>query len=107
MSDQKIDKSNKRLKGSNGILTSRRELFERVRAFWAEKKGVWCALDFEAWELDHTVLTEFGWRLFGWKDGKATEDAGHLIVEEHQNYRNSKYIPEHRFVILGFSWVNG
>jgi len=83
-------------------------LFERVRTFWAEKKGVWCALDFEAWELDHTVLTEFGWRLRGWKDGKEVETAGHLIVDEHQKYRNSKYVPEHRYVIneilLIFFW---
>jgi len=94
---KKIDKNNKRLKGSNPVLTSRRELFERSRTFWAEKKGVWCALDFEAWELDHTVLTEFGWRLFGWKNGKEVEEAGHLIVDEHQKYRNSKYVPEHRY----------
>jgi hypothetical protein len=76
-------------------------LFERTRTFWAEKKGVWCAFDFEAWELDHTVLTEFGWRLFGWKDGKDVEEAGHLIVDEHQKYRNSKYVPEYRYVING------
>jgi hypothetical protein len=44
-------------------------------------------------------LTEFGWRLFGWKDGKEVEEAGHLIVDEHQKYRNSKYVPEHRYVI--------
>ncbi|KAF8076494.1 hypothetical protein FPV67DRAFT_1618269 [Lyophyllum atratum] len=94
---KKIDKNNKRLKGSNPMLTSRRELFERVRSFWMEKKGVWCALDFEAWELDHTVITEFGWSLFGWRDGEEVQESGHLIIDEHQKYRNSKYVPEHRY----------
>ncbi|RDB22845.1 putative nucleolar protein C2C4.08 [Hypsizygus marmoreus] len=94
---KKIDKNNKRLKGSNPILTSRREIFERVRSYWAEKKGVWCSIDFEAWELDHTVITEFGWRYVAWKDGEEIHEAGHLIVDEHQKYRNSKYVPERRY----------
>ncbi|KAH9482738.1 Good for full DBP5 activity protein 2 [Psilocybe cubensis] len=92
-----IDKNNKRLKGSNPLLTHRRHLFERVRNFWSEKKGVWCAMDFEAWELDHTVLTEFGWSLAGWKDGSLVEDRGHLIVEEARSYINSQYVPDHRY----------
>ncbi|KAG5639275.1 hypothetical protein H0H81_004936 [Sphagnurus paluster] len=96
---KKIDKNNKRLKGSNPVLTSRREAFERVRSFWAEKRGVWCAIDFEAWERDHTVITEFGWRLVGWTDDKKeVQEAGHLIVDEHQKFRNSQYVPEHRYV---------
>ncbi|KAG5648977.1 hypothetical protein DXG03_000326 [Asterophora parasitica] len=94
---KKIDKNNKRLKGSNPILTSRRELFERVRTFWAQKKGVWCALDFEAWEYEHKLITEFGWRLVGWNDGVEFHETGHFIVDEHQKYRNSKYVPEHRY----------
>ncbi|KAF5387708.1 hypothetical protein D9615_000493 [Tricholomella constricta] len=97
VSPVKIDKNNKRLKGSNPILTSRREMFERVRSFWAEKKGVWCALDFEAWEWEHDVITEFGWRLFGWKDSNEVKEAGHIIVDEHQKFKNSKYVPEHRY----------
>ncbi|KAG5725010.1 hypothetical protein E4T56_gene12485 [Termitomyces sp. T112] len=96
---KQIDKNNKRLKSSalGSALTSRREIFERVRAYWAEKKGVWCAIDFEAWEYDHSVITEFGWRLVGWKDGQEHRKANHVIVDEHQKYRNTKYVPEHRY----------
>lgn len=94
---KKIEKNNKRLKGANPTLTFRRELFERVRNLWREQKGVWCALDFEGWELDHTVITEFGWRLIGWKDSQRVEKLGHLIVDEHQKYRNTKYVPDHRY----------
>ncbi|PPQ68001.1 hypothetical protein CVT26_007364 [Gymnopilus dilepis] len=93
-----IDKNNKRLKGSNPTLTNRRHVFERVRAFWAAKKGVWCALDFEAWERDHTVLTEFGWSTIGWKEGSQVEDRGHLIVEEAKFYTNGQYVPDFRYV---------
>lgn len=93
-----IDKNNKRLKGSNPQLTHRRHLFERVRAFWAAKKGVWCAVDFEAWERDHTVLTEFGWSIIGWKDSSPVEDRGHLIVDEARLYTNTQYVPDYRYV---------
>ncbi|KAG6810871.1 hypothetical protein H0H92_009992 [Tricholoma furcatifolium] len=95
--NKQIDKNNKRLKGSNPTLKSRRETFERVRTFYGEKKGVWCALDFEGWEHDHTVITEFGWRLVGWKDGYMHEDNGHIIVAEHRKYTNSQYVPDHRY----------
>ena len=97
---QTIEKNNKRLKGSNPLLTHRRHLFERVRTFWAEKRGVWCAVDFESWERDHTVLTEFGWSLLGWKDGTKVEECGHLIVEEAKRYTNSQYVPDFRYVSL-------
>ncbi|KAJ3512539.1 hypothetical protein NLJ89_g3465 [Agrocybe chaxingu] len=92
-----IEKNNRRLKGSNPRLTSRRHLFERVRAFWAQKKGVWCAVDFEAWERDHTVLTEFGWSLTYWKDGSQVQKDGHLIVEEAKKYMNGTYVKDHRY----------
>ncbi|KDR83650.1 hypothetical protein GALMADRAFT_86044 [Galerina marginata CBS 339.88] len=92
-----IEKNNKRLKGSNPLVTHRRHLFERVRTFWTEKRGIWCALDFEAWERDHTVLTEFGWSLVSWKDGIPVEDRGHLIVEEARKYTNSQYVPDYRY----------
>ncbi|KAG6911186.1 hypothetical protein DXG01_003053 [Tephrocybe rancida] len=94
---QQIEKNNKRLKGTNPVLMSRRQTFERVRSFWSEKRGVWCALDFEAWELDHSVITEFGWRLVGWRGAEEHREHGHIIVDEHQKYRNSKYVPEHRY----------
>ncbi|KAG6821622.1 hypothetical protein H0H93_000131 [Arthromyces matolae] len=95
---KQIEKNNKRLKGmANPALEARRRVFERVRTFWMEKKGVWCAIDFEAWEYDHSVITEFGWSLIGWKEGQELRKMGHLIVEENQKYRNSQYVPEHRY----------
>ncbi len=38
---------NKKFKGSNPQLMSRRLAFERVRTFWAKNKGVLYAIDFE------------------------------------------------------------
>lgn len=95
---QVIDKNNKRLKGSNPLVQHRRHIFERVRSFWGAKKGAWCALDFEAWERDHTVLTEFGYSFVKWKDGVKIENKGHLIVEEARKYTNSQYVPDYRYV---------
>jgi hypothetical protein len=86
---QQIEKNNKRLKGADPMLNTRREIFERVRAFWAEKVGIWFSLDFEAWDRDHTMLTEFGWSSVRWIDGKPVEEQGHLIVKEYRNYTNT------------------
>ncbi|KAF8621635.1 hypothetical protein AX15_007653 [Amanita polypyramis BW_CC] len=94
---KKIDKINKRLKGSNPLLSNRRELFERVRRLYQEKNGVWCAIDFEAWEFDHEVITECGWRLVRWEDGGEVGEMNHLIVKEHEKYLNRKYVPDYRY----------
>lgn len=99
---QTIEKNNKRLKGANPLLSHRRNLFERVRTFWAEKKGVWCAIDFEAWEMEHTLLTEFGSSFIGWQDNRMISEQQHLIVEEALLYRNSKYVPDYRDVSVFF-----
>ncbi|KAH0839875.1 hypothetical protein J3R83DRAFT_826 [Lanmaoa asiatica] len=92
---QQIEKNNKRLKGVDPTLNARRDIFERVRTFWTQKRGVWCALDFEAWDRDHTLLTEFGWSTAHWKDDKQIEEQGHLIVKEHKYYTNT-FVPDHR-----------
>lgn len=92
---KKIEKDNKRRKGANPKLHDRRQMFERVRSFWSEKKGVWCTIDIEAWDRDHEVITEFGWSAFKWEDGKEIEDNGHLIVKEYRHYNNT-FVPSNR-----------
>ncbi|TFK23240.1 hypothetical protein FA15DRAFT_670625 [Coprinopsis marcescibilis] len=86
-----VEKINKRLRGSNPELVARRDAFERVRKLWTAETGVWCAVDFEAWERDHKLLTEFGWSTVGWKAGQRFEESGHLIVEEGKPYTNGTY----------------
>ncbi|KAH9999883.1 hypothetical protein BJV77DRAFT_975193 [Russula vinacea] len=83
-----IDKNNRKLKGTDSNLNSRRLMFERVRSLWNEQRGVWCAVDFEAWDMDHTVITEFGWSTLRWINGEPFEDMGHLIVGKHRGYTN-------------------
>ncbi|KAH9077173.1 hypothetical protein EDB83DRAFT_2644953 [Lactarius deliciosus] len=90
-----IDKNNRKLKGSDSNLNARRLMFERIRSLWSEQRGAWCAVDFEAWDLDHRVITEFGWSMVSWKDGEPVEDMGHLVVAKHRTYTNH-YIPENR-----------
>ena len=80
----------------------RRFKFERVRTLWAEKVGTWLALDLEQWEMDHTVLTELGWSVVGWKDGEMVEDRGHFIVEENAKYYNGQYVVDRRMVRAKF-----
>jgi hypothetical protein len=95
--EQDISKNNKRLKGASASLNSRREMFERIRALWATKVGVWCAIDFEAWDRDHTLLTEVGWSLVEWRDGVMIEENVHLIVAERRGYK-STYVEQWRDV---------
>lgn len=93
-----IEKNNKRLKGSgNALLTARRLKFERVRELWAQKAGTWLAIDIEAWERQHTVLTEFGWSRIRWVNGELVADKAHWIVKEHRDaYRNGTYVKDRR-----------
>ncbi|KAF5333090.1 hypothetical protein D9611_002437 [Ephemerocybe angulata] len=95
-----IERNNKRLKGLNPTLEAKRQNFERVRSLWAAKKGAWLAIDFEAWEMDHTVVTEFGWDMVCWKNGEKIENRGHIIVQEARGYTNSKYVPDYRYKYL-------
>jgi len=81
----------------NDVVTNRRDQFERARSCWKGKKGTWCALDFEAWEYEHTVLTEFGWRSVTWSEGEETYEAGHIIIPEHEKYRNGNWVADQRY----------
>ena len=86
----------------NGIpprLRERRVNFERARSLWADKKGAWLAMDFEAWENDHKILTEFGWSCIRWEnDDVEISERGHWIVKEHRKYTNTKYVKGNRDV---------
>ncbi|KAJ7283553.1 hypothetical protein C8J57DRAFT_1292881 [Mycena rebaudengoi] len=90
---KKIDKNNKRLKGSNAFLTSRRDLFERVRTLWDSKIGTWCSLDFEAWEYEHGLITECGYSYVRWEDSVEVKQQAHFRL--NTSYRNGKFVPDH------------
>ncbi|KZT50654.1 hypothetical protein CALCODRAFT_418923, partial [Calocera cornea HHB12733] len=92
-----LKKTNQRLKTSPGGLTDLRTMFERVRAAFQTKKGVWAALDFESFEYDHRALTEFGYSILTWdKKGREVRKEGHWCVEENMNLLNGKFVKENR-----------
>lgn len=72
--------------------------FEKVREFYASKKATWLAVDIEAWEMDHTVVTECGWSYVRWEGDREISDCGHYIVKENMIYTNGKYVPNARDV---------
>ncbi|KAF9446955.1 hypothetical protein P691DRAFT_803252 [Macrolepiota fuliginosa MF-IS2] len=93
-----LDKHNKRLKGSNPALLSRRHIFQRTRELVVAKSGTWCAIDFEGWERDHTIITEMGFSILRWDaDGQPTRESGHWIIKEAEGYRNGTYVPDYRY----------
>jgi len=58
---------------------------------------MFCAIDFEAWERDHTLITEFGWSFIRLDpDRPLIEGKGHLIVEEARGYVNSVFVKDCR-----------
>lgn len=88
---------------NGGPLTSRRLSFERARNSFGGKIGSFLCMDFEAWERDHTMLTEFGWSCVYWPhEDKVLKvrERGHLIV--HNSCMNGQYVPEHRLVICSY-----
>ncbi|KAK7060577.1 hypothetical protein VNI00_001343 [Paramarasmius palmivorus] len=92
-----LDKNNKKLKkGSSPRLMSRRILFDRVNKFFKTNQYAWCAMDFEGWEYDHTLITEFGYSLIYWDEGKEVFEDGHFIVKEHKGYQNTRWVTGNR-----------
>jgi hypothetical protein len=86
-----IQKNNKKLKGADPQLSNLRNIFERVRAAWATKTGVWIAVDFEGWEMKHDDITEFGYSLIHFDDGKPIEEEGHWTVKEMASTHNVRF----------------
>lgn len=66
-----------------------RNTFDLVRAAYMTNTGTWIAIDFEAWEMFHKDLTEFGYAIIG--HSKTTDrliEEGHWIVQERRHLRN-------------------
>ncbi|KAH8813461.1 hypothetical protein DL96DRAFT_1535635 [Flagelloscypha sp. PMI_526] len=94
-----MDKINKKLKGTDPLLKARRTQFNQVQEAFKTKKGSWLALDFEAWEKDHTCITEFGYSSLSFSstvgvEGRRANDVGHFIVKERQQYRNGTEVED-------------
>lgn len=86
----KISKNNKKLKNtSDPKLASLRLVFDHIRAAWMSQRSTWLAIDFEAWEMYHHDLTEFGFAMTRFDKGKQVENEdGHWIVWEREHIRN-------------------
>jgi hypothetical protein len=86
----KISKNNKKLKNtSDPRLASLRLVFDHIRAAWLDQNATWVGLDFEAWEMYHQDLTEFGYAMIRFHKGQQVEsEEGHWIVLERKHLRN-------------------
>ncbi|KAK1236477.1 hypothetical protein PQX77_000254 [Marasmius sp. AFHP31] len=91
-----IDKKNKKLKGSSPRLIASREVFNNVQKLFKEKKHVFLAIDIESWEMEHDLITEFGYSVIHWEGEREVNVDGHWIVKEYETYLNGKYVAENR-----------
>lgn len=101
---------NKRLKGTDKVLLGYRDMFERSRTCWLKRQGTWLALDFEGWEYDHKLITEYGWSKMTWENDEEKVEDGHILVEEYLTYRNTTFVEDNRdvgfiFFSLSFSHI--
>ncbi|KAG8813914.1 hypothetical protein FRC17_001381 [Serendipita sp. 399] len=87
LQQKQIDKHNRRVRGNvDARLASLRQLFERVRAAYGTCKGTWISLDFEAWELAHEVITEFGFVEVKWLPTRDDDkDASGITKDGNEN----------------------
>ncbi|KAJ7180188.1 hypothetical protein C8R43DRAFT_392132 [Mycena crocata] len=87
---KKLGRMNQYLK-ENPLLVRRRVIFEHVRTnLWNAQKGVWCAVNFAAWEVDHTAISDVGWSLIRWENGNEVTQRAHLVVKENQTYKKTQ-----------------
>ncbi|KAG8815093.1 hypothetical protein FRC17_000870 [Serendipita sp. 399] len=86
LQQKQIDKHNRRVRGNvDARLASLRQLFERVRAAYGTCRGTWISLDFEAWELAHEVITEFGFVEVKWLPMREDKDASGTTKDGNEN----------------------
>ncbi|KAJ7791582.1 hypothetical protein B0H14DRAFT_2934931 [Mycena olivaceomarginata] len=99
---KRIKKAFKKGAGAEASLLAWRTALDRVRTLWTAHTGVWCALDFETWTENHSIVTEFGFSAVHWTEDEQKTDTGHFTVEEHRfhrngrTYPNGKHVPEYR-----------
>ncbi|GJJ07558.1 hypothetical protein Clacol_001760 [Clathrus columnatus] len=91
-----IQKNNKRLKGTDKTLLAYRDMFAQSRKYWQERNGTWLAIDIESWEMDHTVITEYGWCQVNWEGEQKRVEDGHFIIDEYKTYHNGQYVTDNR-----------
>lgn len=97
---RQIDKYNKKILKADPKLATVRKGFEKIRNAWSQKYGTWIAIDFEAWEMENSMITEFGWTMVKWDEqgNMGPVEDGHFIVKEYNAYRNGKYVPDEKQV---------
>jgi hypothetical protein len=96
---RQIEKYNKKILKADPKVAMFRRNFEKIRAAWAQKYGTWIAMDFEQWEMEHSMTTEFGYSILKWNEkGELVGPIdGHFIVKERDIYRNGKYVPDEKY----------
>ena len=93
-----IDKNNKKLKGTDSSLNSIRQTFDKVQKFYSSENGTWLAIDLEAYEMNHAIITEFGYSWLRWEGENEVTETGHYIVKENKFYTNGRYVADNRDV---------
>jgi hypothetical protein len=82
-----------------------RSNFEKIRNCWFRKIGTWCAIDFETWERDHQVVTEFGMSSLSWEGDQENINDVHMVVKENKKFTNSLFVQGNRDVSVAFCYV--
>jgi hypothetical protein len=97
--EKTLDRNNKRVKNVSGLLKARLQVFEQIREAWQSGHGTWLAMDFESWERDHTLVTEFGWASVSHRNNENLREQGHFKIKyKDAVYANGTFVADNREV---------
>lgn len=65
-----------------------------AKTLFEQKRYVFVSIDIEAYELDHSILTEIGWSMYDSKTNRFLDQ--HYINESYMHLKNGKFVDDER-----------
>ncbi|KAI7871585.1 hypothetical protein BDF14DRAFT_1697134, partial [Spinellus fusiger] len=59
-----------------------------------KKQHIFCSIDIEAWEHDHSCLMEIGWSMMDTRNNLFLDQ--HYLMSEYRHLKNGSYVPDHK-----------
>ncbi|KAI9484336.1 hypothetical protein BDB00DRAFT_775123 [Zychaea mexicana] len=87
---QKVKKANKAADKLQRAKDDLRRAAELVQG----KHYVFCAIDIEAWEQDHSILLEIGWSLYDSKSDRYMDQ--HYLINSYRHLENGRYVSDQK-----------
>ncbi|KAI8144461.1 hypothetical protein BJV82DRAFT_68840 [Fennellomyces sp. T-0311] len=87
---QKVKKANKRAEKLQHAIDDLHRAVELIQS----KKYVFCAIDIEAWEQDHSILLEIGWTLYDSTTDRYMDQ--HYLISTYRHLVNGRFVSDEK-----------